>query len=136
MQFNITSDYAIRTVLYLAKHYGRPCSATEVEKGTGVPSVYLYKVTRKLRNAKILKTVQGAQGGYILLKDPKEITLYDILYLTEPTMKINCCIENGKCSGNRIEACKVRRVFCHITKKIENEFKKIKIDSLIDDEDS
>lgn len=133
MQFNLTSDYAIRIVLYLARNKNRLCSTKEIEKEMAVPSLYIFKVTKKLRKANIIGTMRGSQGGYFLIKEASGINLFDILNLVEPTMQINGCIETGKCSANRIEICQVRKVLCSLNQQIVNELKTIKFSNLIDD---
>lgn len=131
MQFNNTSDYAIRVVLYLAINESRACSAKEIEENVNVPSSYLYKLTKELRKANILTTEQGPKGGYRLLKNAKEITLYDILSLTEQTMKINGCLEDkNNCSRNYATECKVRKVFSKINKEINTHLKNTTLYSL------
>lgn len=134
MQFSMTSDYAVRTVLYLAKKEERPCSASEIEMQMGVPSMYLYKVTKKLKDAEMLTTVQGAYGGYKLLQKPSEITPYDILSLTEPTLSVNACLHGGDCSAGRMKKCAVRHVFCELSRQMEETLRETKIDTLLQKE--
>lgn len=45
MQLCTTSDYAIRTVIYLAMNPNQCCTAGEIERCMGVPAAYLHKVT-------------------------------------------------------------------------------------------
>lgn len=135
MQFNLTSDYAVRTVLYLAMNNHRPCSASELEREMGIPSLYLHKATKKLKQEQIIGTVLGNQGGYILKKKADEISLYDIFYLSEPTLKINACLETGECSAKRTGICEVRRVLCKLNTQMETELKHIKISDLLGKEE-
>lgn len=132
MQFNLTSDYAIRTVMYLAKNNDRPCTSLEIEENMGVPSLYLYKTTRKLRDVGIITTVQGSRGGYKLVKNPDEISLYDIISLTEKTMfqgSYDNMEENDvfmQRTGN------VRRVFKDIGCDVRHKLRSVSIQSLIE----
>lgn len=132
MQLNITSDYAVRVVLYLASNDGRVCSAKEIEENVKVPSSYLYKLTRELRNSGIITTEAGPKGGYKLLKSAKEITLYDVLFLTEQTMNINACLDDeNNCSRNYANKCSVRKVFNNINEEINLMLKSISFNQLI-----
>lgn len=132
MQFSTTSDYAIRTVLYLALNEGRCCTANEIEETMGVPSLYLNKVTKKLKQLGMLKTVRGNGGGYQLVKAAEQISLYDILSLTEQTMEINGCLENELyCSRHATATCPVRRVYTQINSAVATVLKETTVSQLI-----
>ena len=134
MQFNTTSDYAIRTVLYLALNQNRCCTAKEIEIAMGVPARYLAKVTRKMKESCFLETVQGNGGGYRLLKKPEQISLYDILNLTEQTMEINGCLENELfCSRHATKNCPVRKVYSQINYNVSSALKAATISMLLGD---
>ncbi len=133
MQFNITSDYAIRTVLYLAQNRKRNCSAKEIEEVMCVPAGYLSKLTKSLRLSGIIETIQGANGGYRLAKKPENITLYDILSLTEKSLNINGCIDDAQCcSRDAAATCPVRCAFCEISNELNIKLKSITIKYLLD----
>lgn len=133
VQFSTTSDYAIRTVLYLALNSGSCATANEIEQAMGVPSQYLNKVTRKLKQSGILETVRGNSGGYKLVKNPGQITLYDILCLTEQSMELNGCLEDELfCSRRATQTCPVRKVFTQINSAIAMTLKETTISQLIE----
>ena len=67
MQFNITTDYAIRTVLYLGQ-CKEIASATEISREMSIPRGYLEKVLSKLKRAEYISADLGAKGGYYLNK--------------------------------------------------------------------
>lgn len=74
MQLNVTTDYAIRTVLYLGQ-CKKIASATEISNEMGIPRGYLEKVLSKLKKAEYISADLGARGGYRLNKTLKDITL-------------------------------------------------------------
>lgn len=112
MQFNTTSDYAIRTTLYLAMHQDRRATAAGIEQQMGVPASYLHKVTVHMQKAGIMQTVQGNGGGYRLCRTPTSITLSDILSLTEQSMEINSClVDESLCSRHATASCPVQKVY-------------------------
>ena len=77
MQLNITTDYAIRIVLFVALA-GRT-SAPEIAPAMGIPLNYVRRVARQMRDANILRAEQGAGGGYTLARKPEGITRFDIV---------------------------------------------------------
>ena len=103
MQLNVTTDYAIRTVLYLGQ-CKKIASATEISNEMGIPRGYLEKVLSKLKKAEYISADLGARGGYRLNKTLKDITLGDVIRLMESTTKINRCLEDDAyCSRKAVD---------------------------------
>ena len=75
MQLNVTTDYAIRIVLYLAIR-GELVNSESIASAMGIPPNYVLKVTKKLVLAGIVGRVVGAQGGFLLAKRTEKISLY------------------------------------------------------------
>lgn len=133
MQFHVTSDYAIRTVLHLAMHPERTCTAEEIQRQMGVPANYLNKVTARLKQAGILMAVKGNGGGYRLCKDPGAISLYDILSRTERTLEINgCLVDESFCSRHATDTCPVRRDYGAITAEMKTCLEQTTIGGLLE----
>lgn len=132
MQFNTTSDYAIRTVLCLAMYPDECCTASEIQQQMGVPATYLHKVTVQLKLAGILQATKGNGGGYRLCRSPDQISLYDILSLTEQTLEINgCLVDESFCSRHATETCPVRQAYSELTTVITNSLQQTTIGSLL-----
>ena len=114
MQLNITTDYAIRTVLFLAIK-GTHIASNEIATSMGIPTHYILKITTKLMEGGLLKRLRGIKGGFALAKKPEEITLYDIINLFEPTLRLNRCLEDDKyCSRFATEHCPVRGFYINL----------------------
>ena len=119
MQFNVTTDYAIRTVLYLGQCKKR-ASTTEIAKEMGIPRGYLEKVLSKLKKAEYISANLGTKGGYSLNKSLKEITLGDVIRIMENTTKINRCLEQDNfCNRNAADFCAVRKYYVRVQKELE-----------------
>lgn len=71
MQLNITTDYAIRIVSYLAIR-GELVNSETIASVMGIPRGYVLKITKKLVRAGIAARVIGAQGGFLLDKGPRK----------------------------------------------------------------
>lgn len=134
VQFSKTSDYAIRTVLYLALNQKRCCSAGEIQAAMGVPALYLNKITKRLKSAGILKAIQGHNGGYTLLKEPAQVSLYSILSLTEQSMEISGCLsDEAFCSRHASGTCPVRKAFMKINSSLMEELREATVQNLLED---
>ena len=131
MQINITTDYAIRIVLYLA---GRKNLTTSVDIASAmrIPSGYVLKITKKLVNAGILLRVVGSRGGFLLAVMAEQIALYDIIELMESTPKLNRCLEDDEyCSRFATVNCPVRKFYCNLQEQTEKSLKEISIADLV-----
>ena len=111
MQLKLTTDYAIRTVVYLATQSGIT-SVAEIGSKMGISENYLMKVLKALKDAGLVAGYQGKRGGYAISKKPEEISLWDIVEVMEGTTKINRCLEaDGFCSRHGTQFCAIRRYF-------------------------
>ena len=81
MKLSAKSDYASRAVLGLAREYqgGRSLRVEDLAAGQGLPPNYLIQILIELKSRKIVKSVRGKEGGYLLARPPAEITLGDVL---------------------------------------------------------
>ncbi|MDO5790972.1 MAG: Rrf2 family transcriptional regulator [Coriobacteriia bacterium] len=77
MHFKASVEYGMRAVLYLAQK-GSICSSREVAEEMSIPRDYLIQLAQLLRNAGIIHARPGKNGGYILAKDPSEISMLDV----------------------------------------------------------
>lgn len=92
-------DYALRILRALAN--GERLSVNQVCAAEEVPVAYAYKILKKLEHSSIVRGYRGAQGGYQLEKQPKDITLYDVYVAVEGELYINECMRKGYvCSNN------------------------------------
>ena len=84
MKMNASTDYAIRMLIYLAEKDGI-VSSTVISRHLLISKRYLHLIGSKLRDADLIKVTHGSGGGYQLITNPSEITLYDIIMLMEGT---------------------------------------------------
>ena len=132
MQLNITTDYAVRTVLYLAIQ-DKVISSMEIAEKMAIPRNYLLKITRRLLEAGIISRYKGVYGGFSLHKAPEDITLFEIVETMEGVTKINRCLEEDKyCSRFGTKDCPVRNVYCSLQGDIEKRMSGVTIKSLME----
>lgn len=70
----------------------------EIAEMYGISFDLLAKVLNQLAKAGFVTAYQGTQGGYILAKKPREITVADILHTLEGSLKITECADNHNAS--------------------------------------
>jgi Rrf2 family protein len=80
---NISSrcEYACRAMVELAVHENTetPLTAVNIAEQRHIPEKYLVHILLQLKRAGLVRSVRGAQGGYLLAQGPESITLNDIV---------------------------------------------------------
>ncbi len=86
MRFTTKTEYGLICLVYMARNTeAQPVTTKDIVKGEKFSLSFTEKILQKLRSAKIVKSQQGNQGGYILAKDPKEITLKAVIEALDGT---------------------------------------------------
>ena len=125
------TDYAVRTVLYLAKNRDHKASVTEVAHAMHIPKSFLAKLLQRLVRSHILTSSRGVKGGFQLAQKPSEITLLSIMEAVQGPAVINvCAIDSKRCKLS--SACAVHPVWVDIRKEVEKRLKRETIGRLID----
>lgn len=96
----LTTDYAIRTVMFLAncKRNREMANVSKISLGTGISTNYLMKILGPLKEANIVESMKGINGGYVLIEDPKKITLWQIIRIIEGPCYCVQCMDHEYCS--------------------------------------
>ena len=80
MRLTSKGRYAVRAMLDLTSHTdGNPVRLQEISTRQGISLHYLEQLFRKLRNGRVVKSVRGPGGGYVLARTMDEISIKDIL---------------------------------------------------------
>lgn len=91
MQLSQTAEYALRAVVWLAENAGVPQTTQQIADGCRVPAGYLAKVLQPLVKAEVVSAQRGLGGGYVLQRDPAELTMLDVISAVEPVQRIRSC---------------------------------------------
>jgi Rrf2 family protein len=84
VRISAKADYAIRALAELAADDSeRPVKGELLATAQDIPLNFLENILRELRRAGIVRTQRGAEGGYLLARDPAKITLAEILRAVE-----------------------------------------------------
>jgi len=112
MQITRQADYAVRAVLYLAKLGANQRAATnQVAEEQKIPPSFLAKIISQLSIAGLLHTSRGARGGVTLARDPKDITLLEVIEAIDGPIHLNKCVgEDGICEFG--DDCPLKPVWC------------------------
>jgi len=86
-----TAEYALRAIAQLAMMTDRPQTAQQIAEVTHVPLPYLSKVLKSLTRAGLIRSRRGLGGGCILARDPREISVYEVVQAVDPLKHIASC---------------------------------------------
>ena len=112
MQITRQADYAVRAVLHLARTGNTERSATSTSaQEQNIPPSFLAKIISQLSIAGLLHTSRGARGGVTLAREPKEITLLEVVEAIDGPIQLNECVgDNGACTFDH--DCPIKPVWC------------------------
>lgn len=87
MKISTKGRYALCVMLDLAQHYKEgPVALKDIASRQSISKKYLEQIVALLNKPDFLRTVRGAQGGYMLARTPDEYTVAEILKLSEGSL--------------------------------------------------
>jgi len=125
------SEYALLSLDIILKS-NSPVGAEQLAKELNIPKSFLAKILQNLAKNGILVSHRGAQGGYSLKKEAKDITIYDIIYSAEgkkPTV-FNCISYSDTCPNGTIGTCAISPFLAKFQYKIDLYLKNLTLEEL------
>ena len=132
MQITRQADYAARAVLYLARMEPTQRAATsQVAQEQHIPPSFLAKIISQLSIAGLLHTSRGARGGVTLAREPKDVTLLEVIEAIDGPIMLNECVsENSVCTFD--DECPLRPVWCEAQEELVNRLKNTNFQALLE----
>jgi Rrf2 family protein len=114
-----------------ANQNGKPVSLTDISLRQNISLSYLEQLFSKLKNEKLVKSIRGPLGGYVLEKNPKEIRISNIIFAVDEQVKtLNCKKESKKsCNGKTIK-CITHNLWDDLENHINNFFDKVSLNDV------
>ena len=84
-------EYALRAVVTIAQHNGNPCTARQISAITQVPAPYLSKLMQGLVRSGLARSQRGVRGGFVLAREPGELSIWDVVDAVEPLKRVERC---------------------------------------------
>ncbi|WP_187971254.1 iron-responsive transcriptional regulator RirA [Aquibium microcysteis] len=105
MRLTRQTNYAIRILMYCAANEGRLSRIPEIAAAYTVSELFLFKILQPLVENQLVATVRGRNGGVKLAKPAAEITLFDVVRVTEESFAMAECFENDAADCPLIDSC-------------------------------
>lgn len=133
MKISTKGRYALRLMIDLAIHNtGEPISLKDVARRQEISDKYLEQIISILNKAGYVKSIRGAQGGYMLKKDPKDYTVGMILRVTEGSLAPVECVEEGMAECERMNECATVLIWQKINEAVNNVVDNITLEDLVE----
>ncbi len=128
------ADYAIRVILFLAEQSERKMVSTqEISDKMFIPYRFLRKITHKLTESGFIGSAKGKSGGVYLLKNPEEVSLYDIICAFDPkALVLNSCEQQSE-QCPRVEFCSVHERLGAVQEKLDSLMQNTMFSELVGD---
>ena len=131
MKLSTRSRYGVRMMFELALSYGKgPMLLKEIGKRQEISEKYLSNLIIPLKGAGLVNSLRGAHGGYTLSRDPREITLLEIVSIMEGEIGITDCIGPPEICQKE-ELCPARKVWSGLNRVIQEYLKGITLEDLV-----
>jgi len=97
MRITTTSRYGVRALFDIAYHgAGQPTQIKDISRRQKISQRYLEQIFNRLLKAGLLKSRRGPRGGYMLAKDPSQISIGDVIYAAQgPIIPVKCLAEES-----------------------------------------
>lgn len=103
MKLSRTVTYALKATIQLAQNTNSgPIPCSRLASQGGMPERFLLQILRSLVTHGILKSTRGVDGGYVLFKQPEEVSLLDVIEAIEGPMTHDVVIGEGLPNNSRI----------------------------------
>ena len=133
MKLSSKGRYAVMALTDLAKFNTKvPVTLRDISLRQGISLVYLEQLFLKLKKNKIVKSIRGNKGGYVLNKKASDIKISEILFAVEEKIKTIGCKKHSKqgCNG-RSSKCITHDFWEELENYINDFFRKKNLEELI-----
>ena len=124
-----TVEYALRSIVTIAQQGNAPCTAQKIAEIASVPAPYLSKMMQGLVRAQLVTSKRGLHGGFLLTKDPSELTIWEVVDAVEPIKRIHRCPLSIDSHSSRL--CPLHQRLDNLLAIVEKSFRETTIAELL-----
>lgn len=133
MRISTKAQYAVRAMVSLSLYgEGRPLALRDIAGREDISLAYLEQLFVKLRRGKIVRSVRGPGGGYLLAKPAAEIRVDEIIDSVEESLvPVSCMDAQGRCVC--ADQCVSHRVWQGLGERVRHFLASITLADLVTD---
>lgn len=135
MKLSTKGRYGVKAMFDLAQNYGSgPIPLNNIARRNNISEHYLEQLIAVLRKAGLVKSVRGAQGGYILSKSPETITVGDIIRVLEgPIAPVDCVNEDEPEHCENADFCITRNIWAKVRDSVAQVLDSITLKDMLEE---
>lgn len=128
LKISEAASIALHSIIILAQHRDKLVSVKEIANKLDVSANHLSKVMQRLNKAGFINSIKGYNGGFELIREPKDISFLEIYELFDGKISVsNCLLSTRKCNGE----CILGDLVSSINKQVIEKFKQTKLSDFL-----
>lgn len=132
MKFSLKVEYGLRALTELAQRHGQgPIGTREIALRQGIPERFLEQQLAVLKNASIIISLRGAQGGSILAKDPAEISVLEVVEALDGPVLNQDCLSVKEHSCQQFSQCVIQELWYNSQLKLKSYLASVTLADLV-----
>ncbi len=131
MRLSTKAQYAVRALVDLSLHSGgKPVALREISRREEIPLNYLEQLFLRLRKGRIIDSVRGPGGGYVLARSGSQIKISEIVATVEEPLNPLSCLDEGEGPCSRGARCITHNVWKGLGERIHGFLDSINLEDL------
>jgi len=134
MRLSTRARYGMRLMLELALNWGKgPVPLKDIADSQEISKRYMEHIASALLGGGLVKSVRGAEGGYVLAKEPSQIRLREIVETLEGPLVLTECVENPLVC-ERYKTCAARVLWQRVGNAIQEVLDNMTLEDLLQEQ--
>lgn len=129
MKFNLFTDYALRSLMYLCWHRGRTVTAEEIAGYYGISRDHIVKVIQELGRRGFVQARRGRGGGSVLAREPKTISVFEVVHAFEGAPALLECLRSSNVCAIEVH-CRLKGVFGEAQRRMMDYLRDVTLDDI------
>lgn len=134
MKISTKGRYALRMMIEIGMTPDRCTKISQVAERQGISDKYLEQIVTLLHRAGYVRSIRGAQGGYMLTMKPEEYTVGMILRQTEGSLSPVSCLDEASAPCERAGSCATLTVWKQLKDAIDQVVDHVTLADLIEEQ--
>lgn len=134
MKLSTKGRYGIKAIVDIALEQGNaPVAVSTLAQKQGVSDAYLEQLVASLKRAGLISSIRGAQGGYVLSREPEKITVGEVLEALEGNTALVDCVGTTNAGCENACSCSARPLWLKLQAQINGVLNSTTVKDMVDD---